>query len=179
MNQNKRKELEKIILRDYENIAGMTILKDGKTLYDGCFNGCAANSRFHIYSVTKSIISILIGIALDNGYLENVNQKVLDFFPDYTVKRGEKTIQNITLFHLLTMTAPYKYRFAPYIRYFTSEDSVKFTLDLLGGRGRDGGNAIYVNAKNNIVISIASLFKRNARDRIKLIQNYIEPMLEN
>ena len=40
---------------------------------------------------------------------------------------------------MLTMTAPYKYRFfAPYIKYFTSSDWVKFSLDLLGGRGKIG-----------------------------------------
>ena len=44
----------------------------------------------HIASVTKSIISILIGIAIDKGLIKSVNQKVLDFFPDYVIKRGEK-----------------------------------------------------------------------------------------
>ena len=40
---------------------------------------------------------------------------------------------------MLTMTAPYKYRFfAPYIKYFTSNDWVKFSLDLLGGHGKIG-----------------------------------------
>lgn len=43
-----------------------------------------------MFSVTKSIFSVLIGIAIDKGYIESVDQKVLDFFPDYTVKRGEK-----------------------------------------------------------------------------------------
>ena len=42
----------------------------------------------------------------------------------------------------------------------------------------DGGNVIYVNTKKNMVVSIASLFKRKARDRIELIQSYIEPMFE-
>ena len=117
----------------------MVVLKDGNTLYENYFNGCTANSRIHVYSVTKSIISILIGIAIDKGYIKSVNQKVLDFFPDYTVKKGETTIQNITLKNLLTMTAPYKYViFAPYKKYFTSDDWVKFTLDLLGGRGKIG-----------------------------------------
>lgn len=36
------------------------------------------------------------------------------------------------------MTAPYKYKFNPYIKYFTSDDWVNFSLDLLGGRGRVG-----------------------------------------
>ena len=89
--------------------------------------------------MTKSIISILIGIALDKGYIKNIEEKVLDYFPEYKVKRGERKIRNITLRDMLTMTAPYKYRFfAPYIKYFTSSDWVKFSLDLLGGHGKIG-----------------------------------------
>lgn len=139
MNQAKVTELEKKINNDYSNIAGIVVLKDGKTQYENYFNECNATSRIHVYSVTKSIISILIGIAMDKGFIKSTNQKVLDFFTDYIIKRREKTIQNVTLKNLLTMTAPYKYKFfAPYIKYFTSDDYVKFSLDLLGGRGKIG-----------------------------------------
>lgn len=131
-------DLERLIETKYENTAGITVLKDGNTVYESYFNGCTPESRIHVYSVTKSIVSILIGIAVDRGYIKSIQQKVLDFFPDYRVKQREKTIQNITLEHLLTMTAPYKYKFAPYIKYFTSEDGVTFSLDLLGGRGNIG-----------------------------------------
>ncbi|MDF2927408.1 MAG: penicillin-binding protein beta-lactamase class [Paenibacillaceae bacterium] len=140
MNQEKIVQLENKITKDYSNIAGMVVLKEGKTVYENYFNECTAASRIHVYSVLKSIISILIGIAMDKGYIKSIDQKALDFFPAYTVKRREKTIQNVTLKDLLTMTAPYKYRFAPctYIKYFMSDDWVKFTLDLLGGKGRIG-----------------------------------------
>lgn len=138
MNQDKMIELDKKINNEYRNIAGIVVRKDGNTVYEHYFNECTAASRIHVYSVTKSIISILIGVAVDKGYIESLNQKVLDFFPNYMVKKREKTIQNITLQNLMTMTAPYKYRIAPYIKYFTSDDSVKFTLDLLGGRGEIG-----------------------------------------
>lgn len=138
MIQGKTETLEKAVMRDYGNIAGIVVLKDGETLYEKYFNECDANSRIHVYSVTKSIISILIGIAMDKGYIKGPDQKVLDFFPGYEIKKGEKTIQNITLKNLLTMTAPYKYKFNPYIKYFTSDDWVNFSLDLLGGRGRVG-----------------------------------------
>ncbi|WP_455717182.1 hypothetical protein [Anaerosporobacter sp.] len=43
----------------------------------------------------------------------------------------------------------------------------------------DGGNVIYVNTKKKMVISIASLFIPRAKDRIKLIKEYIEPMFED
>lgn len=138
MNQEKVTALENKINDDCTNVAGLVVLKDGKTLYEKYFNECSAASRIHVYSVTKSIISVLIGIALDKGYIKNINQKVLDFFPNYTVKKREKTVQKVTLKNLMTMTAPYKYKLAPYIKYFTSDDQVKFTLDLLGGRGKIG-----------------------------------------
>ena len=138
MNQEKVAEMECVISKDYSNMAGMVIRKDGETVYENYYNGCTADNRIHVFSVTKSILSILIGIALDKGYIESVDQKVLEFYPEYTVKRGEKTIQNITLRNLLTMTAPYKYKFNPYTKYFTSTDWVKFSLDKLGGRGTIG-----------------------------------------
>jgi len=139
MNQEKLNMLEKKIVNDYNNITGVVILKKGEKLYENYFNECTSTSRVNVYSVTKSIVSILIGIAIDKGYIKSINQKVLDFFPDYAVKRNEKTIMNITLKDMLTMTAPYKYKyFVPYIKYFTSNDWVKFSLDLLGGKGKVG-----------------------------------------
>jgi CubicO group peptidase (beta-lactamase class C family) len=131
-------KMENAIRTDYDNMVGMVIMKDGETVYENYFKNCTKDSRIHVFSVTKSIISILFGIALDKGYLESIDQKVLDFYPDYTVKRGEKTIQNICIKDMLTMTVPYKYKFNPYTKYFTSMDWVKFSLDKLGGKGQIG-----------------------------------------
>ncbi len=131
-------KMEKIINSSYKNIGGIIVQKNGKTVYENYFNECTATSTLHVFSVTKSIISILIGIAIDKGYIKSINQKILDFFPDYTVKRGEKTIQNITLKDMLTMTAPYKYKSEPYTEYFTSDNWVNSALDLLGGKGKIG-----------------------------------------
>lgn len=138
MIQGKVEAFEKAVIHDYGNIAGIVVLKDGGKLYENYFNECTANSRIHIYSVTKSIISALTGIAMDRGYIKSPDQKVLDFFPEYEIKKGEKTIQEVTLKNLLTMTAPYKYKLNPYIKYFTSDNWVKFSLDSLGGRGQIG-----------------------------------------
>lgn len=138
MKHEKMIKLEKIINNDYSNIAGIIVQKNGKILYENYFNECTDNSSIHIFSVTKSIISALIGIAIDKRYIKSINQNVLDFFPDYIIKKGEKTIQNITVKNMLTMTAPYKYRSAPYTKYFTSDDWVKSALDLLGGKGNIG-----------------------------------------
>lgn len=138
MNQEKFTELEQTICRDCGNIAGMVVLKNGKTVYEKYFNGYTPERALHVFSVTKSAVNALIGIAMDKGYIHSTHQKVLDFFPDYSVKRGEKTIQRVTIRDILTMTAPYKYKSAPYTKYFTSESWVKAALDLLGGKGEIG-----------------------------------------
>ena len=139
MEQIKAERLEQKIKSEYGNTAGIVILEDGIVSYEKYFKGCTADSRVHIYSVTKSVISILFGIALDKGYIKNIEEKVLDYFPEYEVKKGQDAIQDITLRNMLTMTAPYKYRFfPPYIKYFTSSDWVKFSLDSLDGRRKTG-----------------------------------------
>ena len=109
-----------------------------KKIYEKYFDGYTKEDVLHIASVTKSIISILIGIAIAKGYIKNIEQKILEFFPDYTIKRGEKTIQNVTIKNLLTMTAPYKYKSELYTKVYSRDDLVKAALDLLGGKSEIG-----------------------------------------
>lgn len=133
MNKEKMIELEKTINSDYSNISGIIVQKNGIKLYENYFNGYTNDNAIHVASVTKSIVSALIGIAIDKGYIKNIDQKILEFFPDYTIMSGEKTIQNITIKDMLTMTAPYKYKIEPYEKFFASTNPIKYALDLLGG----------------------------------------------
>lgn len=138
MEQSNIKQFEQKINKDYSNITGIIIQKDGARIYENYFNDYDENKPIHIFSVTKSIFSTLIGIAIDKGYINSVDQKILDFFDDYTVKKNEKTIQTITIRDILTMTAPYKYRREPYRKFFKSKDWLNFALDIIGGNGQKG-----------------------------------------
>lgn len=135
---NERTRLEKMIQTGFRNIGGMIVQKDADVVYENYWNESNQTTGFHIFSVTKSIVGLLIGIALEQGAIESLDQKVLEFFPEFQVKRGDTTIQQITLRHLMTMTAPYKFKKEPYQDYFTSEDWVKFSLAQLGGKGKIG-----------------------------------------
>ena len=125
------------------NICQIYAIKNGVPVYDDCWHEYKTSDAVNVMSVTKSVMALLIGIAIDKGYIRSVDQKVIDFFPDYTVKRGEKTIYKVTLRHLLTMTAPYKYRSEPWTKVCTSEDWTKAALDLLGGRNGITGEFKY------------------------------------
>ena len=133
MIQHQIQAFEADIREHYGNISGLLVQKDGKALYEGYFNGYSAGNAAHLFSVTKSVFSLLIGIAVDQGKMSSINQKVLDFFLDYRIPAGEKTIQHVTIKHLLTMTVPYKYETEPYERFFTSQNPIQDALDLLGG----------------------------------------------
>ncbi|HAG13843.1 MAG TPA: serine hydrolase [Ruminococcus sp.] len=116
------------------NICQICAFRDGEPVYQDNWHGFEHDSAMNVMSVTKGIMALLFGIAADQGYISDPSEKVLTFFPDYTVKRGEKTIYDVTLAHLLTMTAPYKYRSEPWKKVCTSDDWTKAALDLLGGR---------------------------------------------
>ncbi|GCF95173.1 6-aminohexanoate-dimer hydrolase [Enterococcus florum] len=128
MNQT---ELDQVIQEHYGNTAGLIIQQNGDMLYEAYFNNCDKESTIHLYSVTKSIVSLLIGIAIDKGYIKSEQQKILDFFPEYIVDSSRSELNELTIKHLLTMKTAYQFAEEPYEAFFTSEDWVRFVLDQL------------------------------------------------
>jgi CubicO group peptidase (beta-lactamase class C family) len=136
------------------NICQIYAIREGETVFDDCWHGFKADDSMNVNSVTKGIVSLLAGIALDRGCIKSVDQKVMEFFPDYTVKRGEKTIYDVTVRHLLTMTAPYKGRSEPWKKVCTSQDWTLTTLDYLGGRKGITGEFRYATLGIQILVGI-------------------------
>lgn len=117
-----------------KNICQIAISQKGKLVYSDTWNGYTKYDTVHIASATKSVMALLIGIAVDKGYIESMDQYILEFFPEYQLKRGEKTLQQVQLKHLMTMTAPYKFKSEPWTKVCMSDDWAKSALDLIGGR---------------------------------------------
>ncbi len=136
------------------NICQIYAIKNGSVVFNDCWRGYKTTDAVNVMSVTKSVMALVVGIAIDKGYIKNVNQNVIDFFPDYQVKRGEKTIYKVTLRHLLTMTAPYKYRSEPWTKVCTSEDWTKAALDMLGGRNGITGEFKYATLGIQIISGV-------------------------
>ena len=147
-------EIHNLVKEQQSNICQIVAIKNNKIVYSDTWNEFKSTDNVHIASVTKSIISLLIGIAIDKGMIESVNQKVLDFFPDYVIKRGEKTIQDVTLYNLLTMTAPYKCKSEPWTKVCTSEDWTNAILDLLGGKNGITGEFKYLSLGIHVLSTI-------------------------
>ena len=134
MNREQLHEFIANSTRNESNICQIIALKDGKTVYEDCWHGYGSDDAVHVASVTKSVVSLLTGIVIDKGLIKSIDDKILDYFPEYQVKRGEKTIYDVTIRHLLTMRAPYKCKGDPWSKVCASEDWVKTSLDFVGGR---------------------------------------------
>ena len=91
-----------------------------------------------VHSITKSFVSALIGIAIREGHIDGIDQKMTELFPDRTIQNLDERKEKITLEHLLTMKAgmewdEWRYAYSDpqnhYIRAITSEDPFQYVLD--------------------------------------------------
>lgn len=129
-----KEELHSMIEKEQPNICQMVCFKNGKEVYSDEWNTYKKEDTCHIMSATKSVMALLFGIAFDQGLIKSLDQKVISFFPEYKMKRGEKTIKEVTIRHLLTMKAPYKCKGDPWTKVCSSDFWTYASLDFLGGR---------------------------------------------
>lgn len=90
-------------LRNLKNtsILSLLIIRNGKIVYQKFYG---ANGRNNIYSVSKSIMSALIGIAIHEGFVQSVDDPVETYLPDCFINISDERWRKITIRHLLTMT---------------------------------------------------------------------------
>lgn len=85
---------------------GLVVIRNGYIVYEEYPSSRYNSFTLHrLYSTTKSVLSALVGIALDNGNISSLDTPVLDFFPDITPENPSPEKEMMTLRHLLTMTS--------------------------------------------------------------------------
>jgi CubicO group peptidase (beta-lactamase class C family) len=90
-------------------IYSLLIVKNGSLVAEKYFHGKKIDRVSNVASVTKSYLSALYGIAQAQGYLKDLDQKMMDYFPEYAVPGLDPAKYNITIRQLLQMTAGYPY----------------------------------------------------------------------
>ena len=132
----------------YPNIHSLLIARDNKLVYEKYFEGndeqwgqdlgivtFTKDSLHDVRSISKSVVSACIGIAIAQGKIKSVDQKISEFFPEYPViQEGEKS--ELTIKHLLTMSTGLRWNEdVPYndpenseIQMILSPDPIAFVL---------------------------------------------------
>lgn len=83
----------------------LLVIRHGYLVSETYFEDFQANTKHEVFSCTKSIISALMGMAIEQGYIDSVQHRILDYFPERTIAHNDARKQAITLEHLLTMTS--------------------------------------------------------------------------
>ena len=126
--------MEKTLEEKYK-IDSITIVRNGYIVLDAYFYPFKKDAKHIIHSCTKSITSAAFGIAMDQGYIKNINQPVLDIFPEKQFANVNADKKAITLKNLLTMASglktedSYLYRWKGLNEMVQQEDWVQYVLD--------------------------------------------------
>src|SRR5690349_21552842 len=115
-------------------VHSIQIVRRGRLVLDAYFYPYDGRTRHDVASVTKSITSTLLGLAIERGFIRVVQQPVLDFFPERTIAGLDARKRKQTLEHLLTMQSGWDCGFEPNeARLFEMRrrpDWIQFVLDL-------------------------------------------------
>ena len=90
-----------------DTLYGLLVIKNGYLIAEDYFNGAGVGQKEGRQSVTKSVTSALVGLALEHGYLASVEQRMVDFFPELEGQFVDPRKTRITIQDLLQMRAGY------------------------------------------------------------------------
>lgn len=80
---------------------GILIIQNDSIVYEKCFGDISTDRLATIFSISKSITSLLCGIAVDDGFIKSVDDAVTDYLPE--LKKKDPMWQKLTIRHLLNM----------------------------------------------------------------------------
>lgn len=89
----------------YENVLSMLIVKDGKLVHEVYSPYVQRNTLHWMASITKTVTSTLIGIAIDQGFIESADSKLHELLPQFAEHFVDPQKKKIALKHMMTMTS--------------------------------------------------------------------------
>jgi CubicO group peptidase (beta-lactamase class C family) len=116
------------IRSEYSNVYSLLVVRHGYLVYERYYHGHDPSDTYNVRSITKSVTSCLVGIALARDKLHILDQRLTDLLPEYMGDVVDPRTRAITLRQLVTMTAGFAWTEDDNNRWFTSSDWVRFAV---------------------------------------------------
>ena len=166
------KMVESINSGQFGKVHSVLIARNGKLVFEKYFDGFFINDLNSLQSCTKSVGSLLIGIAIDKGYIKSVDEKILDFF-SYYANEADKNWQDVKLKHLLTMSSGINWEGNVHDRiYEISRDVIETTFEQKFSH-KPGEIFEYRNPQSDLLSKIIMISSK------KTVQDFAEGYLLN
>ena len=149
----------------------LLVQHEGELVFEQYYNGARANRPANMKSASKSVISALVGIAIEEGFIESVDSTLAEFFPEYLEGEDYAEKQRITVGNLLTMQSGLETTSnRNYGRWVASRDWVKFAIDqpLVA---RPGTRMLYSTGSTHLLSAI--LTRASGMDAKQFAQVYL------
>ena len=149
----------------------LLVARDGATAIGRAFNGAGLYAPTNVKSASKTLLSAMVGVAIERGVLEGVDQKVAPLLGDRIPKGADPAVAEITVGHLLTMRAGLQGTSGgAYVGWVSSPD---WLADALSRPmiARPGGRYIYSTGTTHI-LGVA-LARAAGRDLHGLAQEWL------
>ena len=154
----------------------LLVVRNGYLVFEQYYSWGSVYRQSVVHSVTKSVTSALIGIALEKGYLKSIDQKLMEFFPEYITAHSNPRKKEITIRHLLTMSAGFSWddRGASMQEWYFSSDWIKGAIQR--PQVDDPGNVFTYNSSISHLLS-AILMKSTKTSTLDFARkNLFEPL---
>lgn len=107
------------------------VLRNGAVVWESYFNGSEAEHANNVHSSSKSILADVAGVAVEQGYIDSLDRTVAEILPEYFTEVEDERKLDITVRHLLTMSAGFAWEedFTEY-RIQEEDDWLQAIVDL-------------------------------------------------
>ncbi len=87
------------------DIYSFLVVRHGKLVQESYMNDADGRIRWHVRSVTKSVVSALVGVALEEGYIDSVQEPISNHMSQFYLDKVREENHSITIQNILTMTS--------------------------------------------------------------------------
>ena len=128
----------------------------GELIVEAYFNGARRNRTTNVKSVSKSVMSAIVGIAIDQGHIEGVDKPIADYYDEFLADAEEPAKRRITVGHLLSMQAGLETTsFYNYGAWVLSNDWRRFALEQ-PVRAEPGSRLLYSTGNTHLLSDIVT-----------------------
>jgi CubicO group peptidase (beta-lactamase class C family) len=164
----------------FDNVRAVLVSVDGETKISHYRHGFAAEDTTHVWSVTKSVVSTLIGIAISDGIIDSLDQTLGELLPRQRPSMSA-AVAALTLRELMTMSGGFPGtdpEYATVKRMFASRTDFVAYLLREGQAAEAGTQFLYSNTSAHLVAAVlAAAIRRADGDHPRSVVNYAREKL--
>ena len=162
--------------QDIEEGQGIAFLvaKDGKLLEEQYFDGYGPESQTNSFSMAKTVLTMMVGIAIQEGYIKSLDQKLIDFLPEF---EDDEFGKNASIGSLSRMTSGYDWDesyyspFSPTVELYYGDDVKDFLLNRSFTKAEDTEH--YYSSASTQLLAIVLSRALQAKDPTLNLSQYL------